>query len=647
MRPDADATIEPPMPARAARREAARSTGTVRHRLRSLALLLACACTAAYAAADLDASIERIERLAEREPQRATRELEALAAGGVQLDAAAQLRLEVARIEIAGALDSTPATLAAIDRLLPRLTAANEPRLTARVLAVQARALGFANRGAEALAASQAAFEHAGAAGDTALRVAIVALRSGLLAARADFTGAYGALEAAERLAQQANSRRADADVAYYAAWIAGMVGDYPRAADMFERAAQAFRADADPSSTADALVGLALALIRSRRAHEALAPLDEAARLFAALGDARGVAVAEAPRAVALAALGRGAEAIAASDRALAILRPLASGEELLFALLHRAQAANALSRPQLALAALDEVRPHATSTENVLARLAYLRESAAALAAVGRYKDAYAALAELATRERDYNEQRLTRQLAAQRGQIESRQLARDNELLRREAEADRQAIAALARASKLQNVVIVLGAVIAVAAGAGLWWQRRLNRRIAVLAATDDLTGTLNRRRIGQIGQQAFDAFRSLGQPLAVALLDLDYFKAINDRHGHAIGDAVLRAVADTLARHLRATDRLGRYGGEEFVVILPRADEREAAAVVDRLRAAVEALRLDQHGVYAQLTLSAGVALANAADRSFDDLLDRADAALYRAKDSGRNRVQLAA
>ncbi|HXF45059.1 MAG TPA: GGDEF domain-containing protein, partial [Burkholderiaceae bacterium] len=356
---------------------------------------------------------------------------------------------------------------------------------------------------------------------------------------------------------------------------------------------------------------------------------------------------VAEAPRAVALAALGRGGEAIAASDRALAVLRPLASGEELLFALLHRAQAANALGRPQLALAALEEVRPHATGTENVLARLAYWRESAAALAAVGRYEEAYGALAELTTRERDHNEQRLVRQLAAQRGQIESRQLARDNELLRREGEANRQAIAALARASQLQNLVIVLGAVIAVAAGAGLWWQRRLNRRIAALAATDDLTGALNRRRIGQIGQQAFDAFRSLGQPLAVALLDLDYFKAINDRHGHAIGDAVLRAVAAALARHLRATDRLGRYGGEEFAVILPRADEREAAAVVDRLRTAVEALRLDQHGVHAQLTLSAGVALASAADRSFDDVLQRADAALYRAKEGGRNRVQLAA
>lgn len=612
-----------------------------------LGLGLAASFNAAATEPSMAETLRQLESRAERNPTRAARELADWLAHSPALSDRDRLRVDLIRIEIAGAMESSASTLTQVDQILPRLVDAGNAALQARALALRVRLLDFLNRGAEALADSEVAFERAGKVSATELQVEILVSRAGILSKRADFAAAYSALGQAQRLAREVGTRRAEGNVAYYAAWLASAVGDRRRTVELFEQALTAYRNDDDPNSAADTLVGLGIALIRDRRANEALAPLDEAVRLFSELGDTRGTAVAQAPRAVALASAGRASEALAASDQAMSALRPYSSAEEMLFALVYRAQAANQLGRPQLALAALDEARPQAESSENALALLAFLRESAAALAAVGRYQEAHATLADLVRRTEAHNEQRLSRQLAAQRGELESQRLERDNDLLRREADASRQAMAALERAAQLRMVLVVLTGVIAAAMLYGLWWQHRVNRRIAVLAATDALTGTFNRRRIDEVGQEAFAAHRASGLPLSVALLDLDHFKQINDQHGHATGDAVLRAVADTLAGQLRTTDLLGRYGGEEFAVILPRADVLEAAVIVERLRAAVAGLSLAALGVGERLTLSAGVTGARGSDTSFESIVDRADVALYRAKGGGRNRVQIEA
>ncbi len=590
-------------------------------------------------------ALRRIEHHVERNPTRATRELSEWLATAPSLTDKDQLRIELIRTEIAGGMESSASTLAKVDRLLPRLATVGDDAMHARALALRVRMLDFLNRGAEALNDSAAAFERAGAAGDKELQVEILVSRAGILANRADFAAAYAALAQAERLSREVGTLHAEGNVAYYAAWLASAVGDRPRAVEMFARALAAYRGDEDPSNAADTLVGLGISLIRDRRPAEALAPLDEALRLFNELGDARGAAVAQAPRAVALASAGRGIEAITASNVAMAGLRPHSSGEEMLFALIYRAQAANLLHRSQVALTALDEARPFAEVTENELAHIAYLRELSTALGEAGRHQEAHAALTDLVRRTDAHNELRLSRQLAAQRGQLESQRLEHANDLLRREAEASRQAMAALERAAQLRMMLVVLAGLIVAATLFVLAWQRRVNRRIAVLAATDALTGTFNRRRIGELGDATFAAHRTNGLALSVALLDLDHFKHINDQYGHATGDAALRAVADVLTAHLRAGDSLGRYGGEEFAVILPRATLQEATLIVERLRAAVADLSLAPLGVDGRLTLSAGVAAARATDASFDAVVDRADVALYRAKAAGRNRVQV--
>ena len=162
---------------------------------------------------------------------------------------------------------------------------------------------------------------------------------------------------------------------------------------------------------------------------------------------------------------------------------------------------------------------------------------------------------------------------------------------------------------------------------------------------LAVTDPLTGLFNRRyalpHLARIADRAQDS----GRPFAVMLIDLDRFKAINDRHGHAAGDAVLTAMAKRLTRNLRAVDLIARIGGEEFLVVLPETGLAEATATAERLRTRIIATPVPLPGDAGVLTVSAsiGLALSEGGDSGVDALLERADRALYAAKAEGRNKV----
>lgn len=151
---------------------------------------------------------------------------------------------------------------------------------------------------------------------------------------------------------------------------------------------------------------------------------------------------------------------------------------------------------------------------------------------------------------------------------------------------------------------------------------------------LARLDPLTGTQRR----WYGETRLSELCDVGDVVAVAMVDIDYFKAVNDEFGHAAGDQVLAAVGRVLAAHLRTGDLVSRYGGEEFLVILPDTPPAGALQVVDRLREAVAALK----GVPKTVTVSIGVAACHQ-DETADHLVGRADAALYLAKHAGRNRI----
>ena len=162
----------------------------------------------------------------------------------------------------------------------------------------------------------------------------------------------------------------------------------------------------------------------------------------------------------------------------------------------------------------------------------------------------------------------------------------------------------------------------------------------------AAHDPLTGLWNRGGVFDLLEREIARARRTNTPLALLLADLDHFKSVNDKHGHLTGDAVLRETAARIQSAVRRYDSAGRYGGEEFLVVLPNCDVPQGVGLAERLRERVSASPVRAGRIEVCVTLSVGVAVSPP-DNPLDayTLLDAADRALYRAKDAGRNRVEL--
>ncbi len=171
--------------------------------------------------------------------------------------------------------------------------------------------------------------------------------------------------------------------------------------------------------------------------------------------------------------------------------------------------------------------------------------------------------------------------------------------------------------------------------------------LSQELKLQASTDDLTGVANRRSLMQRLALEFERVQHRpGYTCAVLAIDLDFFKQVNDRHGHAAGDAVLQHAAALMRRFIRQHDLVARSGGEEFTVLLPETGADETAALAERLRAGLQAQPALHQGRELPVTLSVGVSQVLPGDASTDAVLARADAAMYQAKAAGRNRVCVA-
>jgi diguanylate cyclase (GGDEF)-like protein len=161
---------------------------------------------------------------------------------------------------------------------------------------------------------------------------------------------------------------------------------------------------------------------------------------------------------------------------------------------------------------------------------------------------------------------------------------------------------------------------------------------------LATIDPLTGAYNRRTFHEIAERELSRARRAGQPLSIIMLDIDHFRAINEKHGHRTGDEVLQRLAEVVRSAMRKEDMLVRFGGEEFLVLLPDVPGPGAVVVAGRIRRTVDAAPIEVNGQQFQLTVSLGVAARlDEGPESLETLLDRADGALALAKERGRNRV----
>lgn len=175
-----------------------------------------------------------------------------------------------------------------------------------------------------------------------------------------------------------------------------------------------------------------------------------------------------------------------------------------------------------------------------------------------------------------------------------------------------------------------------------------NKLLRDQLEALARQDALTGCANRRYLVEVLEHELKRSRRYGHPFSLLMLDIDHFKLFNDEHGHECGDAVLRQVTDNIKRTIRDSDFTGRYGGEEFLILLPATAESSAVIAAEKVRKCVANTPMQWEGQCLHVTVSIGVAENGAGtDEASSILICRADAAMYKAKSSGRNRVHRAA
>ena len=301
---------------------------------------------------------------------------------------------------------------------------------------------------------------------------------------------------------------------------------------------------------------------------------------------------------------------------------------------------------RAAQALAALDGVLDH-RGEDLPPRRVAVLyRWRARANAAMHHDRAAYSDLLEYVRRtSADYDAERV-RQAAAMRAHFETdREIERNarlhQELAVARERSDRQ------QAELKRNAVIFVSGLLVIAMLVYVSYVTLRHRRALLrLATLDGLTELPNRRRTAELAAAALQSALAVPQPLTLAIIDLDHFKLINDRCGHAAGDHVLREVARSSVAVLRSGDVLGRWGGEEFLLVMPDTTLDVALVVLERLRAALRAIELPASGAGLHVSMSAGLATLDAHTTVLDELIARADTALYEAKGQGRNLVRVA-
>jgi diguanylate cyclase (GGDEF)-like protein len=199
-------------------------------------------------------------------------------------------------------------------------------------------------------------------------------------------------------------------------------------------------------------------------------------------------------------------------------------------------------------------------------------------------------------------------------------------------------------------LITLVVAVNVVLAVLAVPTVLLARRfmMHAQLVAESRVDTKTGLLNAATWEREAEAEIARAVRTGAPLALALVDIDHFKAVNDNYGHLVGDKALRTVTDALSSQLRSYDLAGRFGGEEFVILLPNAREADAINIAERLRVHIAAMSIpvndnDKSGPYVRLTISVGVAALDGAGHELTDLLAAADSALYHAKETGRNKT----
>jgi diguanylate cyclase (GGDEF)-like protein len=412
-------------------------------------------------------------------------------------------------------------------------------------------------------------------------------------------------------------------------------VGQYDRAVEYYRQLLTEYQTVRSSAEIADTQFNIGSTLERKGDLTAALEWYRRALASEATLGRPGEAAFVRRSIGVTLGKLGRPAEALPLLDQSLRFFIETNDTERAMVVRQSRGILLRKVGRTAAAIADLEASRRWFASQNNTRFLEKSEDELAGAYAAAGRWREAYetrtrhtALQRSLAEKLREEHTSRLRVQFDAEKKEQENRALMRD--------------AAAATRIRRLQTVILILGAATILTLVFMAVRLVRDARRMRAMAMTDELTRLPNRRHVLAAAERELRRCEADGEPFSLLALDIDHFKRVNDGWGHPAGDVILQRIAHACRAALRPGDRIGRTGGEEFVVLLPATAQSAALLVAERLRATVESLDCTDIAAGLQITISIGAAEWQHPE-TLPRLAARADAVLYRAKEEGRNRV----
>jgi diguanylate cyclase (GGDEF)-like protein len=525
------------------------------------------------------------------------------------------------------------------------LAAANEGlalgKEKADLLSCRGNALENAGRLDEALRDYQAAHAEARRIGNADLMAGTLVQSGYVRYARGDMNDALADLQRAYDLHRARGNdegrRLALSNIAHI--YADAKVAQYDKAIEYYQQLLPEYAAAGEKTEVADALFNLGSTFDRKEDFRSALAWYRRALEAEEALGRKGEAAYVKRAVGMTLTRLDRAPEALPWFDQALRQFQ--AQGEDIGVAMVRQSRgiAYRRLGRLPQAIADLEASRVYFAEQKNIRFLEKSEDELALALAAAGRWQEAYQARSTHAALQQQLAEKLREEHTTRMRVRFDSEKKEQENRALLRER-------AAAARIRDLQTIILILGGVVIAVLAWLLVKHLRDERRMRVMALTDELTRLPNRRSVLASSEEQLRKSRASGEPFAIAAFDIDHFKRINDTWGHAAGDQVLQRVAHACRAALRPSDRIGRTGGEEFLVMLPATRIHDAMQIAERLRTSVEKIDCSDIDPSLHVTISLGVVEWTAADTTLEKIAARADDVLYRAKAGGRNRVELA-
>ncbi len=525
------------------------------------------------------------------------------------------------------------AALAHVAQARALLPGARRPGLRAHVATCEGELYEFANDSGRAAALYQEAVTAAEQNGERELLADALFLRGYLNGIQGSFAAGLADLQRAHGLYEELNLTQQLRNTVNGIASLYSRVGDFQLARDYYESSLQI---QMKAGLTRDEVVtraNLGRVLEKLKDWNAAEQAFNEVLRLSRQIGYARGEAYALRGLAQVHNSRGNHLDALTLTDRAAT--QQGATTDEMLRAqiLLQRGTALRGLQRPRESIEALREALDVFVKADSVGEVSTTRAELSRALAGLGDWQGAYEQHVQFQTA----NDALLQRQLDQRYASLTSAK-DKENALLQQQKDATVHALNQERRATRLQEAVIVLIVVLAAVLATLAWRGRRTSQAMRTLAMTDELTGVPNRRQV--LAQ--LDEFLSARHGCSVLIVDIDHFKTINDEHGHLVGDDILRAVSTALRAIANGPIKLGRLGGEEFLIASPEGNEIAARRLAERLLAQVRTLDLSHHLPGRRMTVSIGLTVCAPGD-TITQLLRRADEALYAAKASGRDCV----